>query len=128
MSGDKSANAMVQVAAHQGANWRVICLCAEWCGVCREYEAGFQALQAKFPGIHFAWLDVEDQENVLGDVDVETFPTLLIGRGAQPLFFGALLPQVKVLERLLTALLDAPPAASTVSPEAVPLWQRITGQ
>lgn len=125
---DKPSDTMQPVTAQDGAPWRVVCLCAAWCGVCRQYESEFLAIQAKFPQIRFSWVDVEDQEKIMGDVDVETFPTLLIGQGAQPLFFGPVLPQVKVLERLLTSLLQAPQEASCMPSEAVPLWQRIAAQ
>lgn len=125
---DKPSDTMQHVTAHDSATWQVVCLCAAWCGVCRQYESEFLAIQAAFPQIRFVWVDVEDQEEIMGDVDVETFPTLLIGQGAEPLFFGPVLPQVKVLERLLASLLQAPQKASSMSPEAVPLWQRITAQ
>lgn len=106
----------------------VVCLCAAWCGVCRQYEVKFNAVQAQFPHIQFAWLDVEDQECVLGDIDVETFPTLLVGSKSGPMFLGPLLPQIKVLERLLLALQAAPQAASTLPLEAKPLWGRVVAQ
>ncbi len=125
---DKPSDTMQHVTAHDSATWQVVCLCAAWCGVCRQYEPEFLAIQAAFPQIRFVWVDVEDQEEIMGDVDVETFPTLLIGRGPEPLFFGPVLPQVKVLERLLASLLQAPQKASSMPPEAVPLWQRITAQ
>lgn len=127
MSSDKPAEAVLQVAP-SGATWSVVCLCAAWCGVCREYAPAFQALRAKFPQVRFDWVDVEDQEDVVGDVDVETFPTLLIGCGEQAMFLGPLLPQAKVLERLLLSLLDGQPASSTLPPEAAGLWQRIAAQ
>lgn len=103
----------------------VVCLCAAWCGVCRQYEPAFWALRSKFPQVRFDWVDVEDQEELVGDIDVETFPTLLIGRSQQALFLGPLLPQIKVLERLISAALDGAPCASVVSEDAHALWQRI---
>ncbi|GAD21933.1 thioredoxin family protein [Acidovorax sp. MR-S7] len=82
----------------------VICLCAQWCDVCRQYRAGFEALAREWPGARFLWVDVEDEEGVVGDVDVETFPTLLIGDGRGVRFLGPLLPQAGVLGRLLQGL------------------------
>jgi thiol-disulfide isomerase/thioredoxin len=95
--------------------------------VCRQYEPQFQALSKKFPQVRFGWVDVEDQEALVGDVDVETFPTLLIGHGDHAMFLGPLLPQVKVLERLLQSLMDGQPASSLLPVEANALWQRIAG-
>ena len=126
MSGDGALMGEVQVASD--AAWAVVCLCAAWCGVCRQYEPEFQALQSKFPQVRFAWLDVEDQEAVMGDVDVETFPTLLIGNAQGAKFLGPLLPQIKVLERLLASFLEGQPASAGVSAEAQALWQRAAAQ
>lgn len=106
-------------------DWWVVCLCAGWCGVCREYRAGFDALAQRWPGVRVVWLDVEDREDLVEDVDVETFPTLLIGRGEQAYFLGPLLPQHHVLERLVGSYLEGAPAAATLPVEAAPLFQRI---
>ena len=94
--------------------WWVICLCAAWCGVCREYRALFDALAARHPEVMFRWVDVEDQEDLVGDLEVETFPTLLVGEGAEPRFLGPLAPHAAVLERLLASLQEetAPRAAA----------------
>lgn len=86
--------------------WRVVCLCAEWCGVCRDYQRAFEMLAEDHPGVQFQWVDVEDDEAFVGDVDVETFPTLLIAQGQQARFFGPLLPQSGVLDRLLRSLAE----------------------
>lgn len=86
--------------------WWVVCLCAQWCGTCREYESVFDALGASWPQVRFVWVDVEDEEDVVGDLDVETFPTVLIADGRGARFFGPLLPQAQVLQRLLQSLQD----------------------
>jgi thiol-disulfide isomerase/thioredoxin len=50
----------------------VACLCAEWCGSCRDYRATFDALSAQFSGqADFAWIDIEDESDALGDPDIE---------------------------------------------------------
>ena len=89
-----------------GANpsWWVVCLCAQWCGVCREYRSAFEALARGWPQVRFEWVDVEDEEDVVGDADVETFPTILIADGAAVRFLGAMLPQTRVLARMLQSL------------------------
>ena len=92
--------------------WWVICLCAEWCGVCREWRSIFNEAAAAHPGLHFAWIDIEDEAQAMGDVDVETFPTLLIAHGESPRFFGPVQPSLAQLSRLLASLAEAaaPPA------------------
>lgn len=78
----------------------VVCLCAAWCGTCRDYEAVFARAAADAgASARFAWVDVEDEADALGDLDIETFPTLLIARGADLLFLGPLTPQAGVLLR-----------------------------
>jgi len=60
----------------------VICLCAAWCGTCRAFEPGFRQAALAHPGLAFRWLDVEDEADALGDLDIETFPSLVIGAAA----------------------------------------------
>jgi thioredoxin 1 len=105
-----------------GSSWWVVCLCADWCGTCREYRALFDALAAAHPEARFEWVDVEDDEAIAGDLDVETFPTLLIADGRQARFLGPLLPQAAVLERLLASLRDGQGAATA---DAQALFRRI---
>ncbi len=81
----------------------IACLCAEWCGACREYRAVFEA-QADAAGSseRYVWIDIEDHAEVPGDFDIETFPTLLIGDAAgRVLFFGAVTPHAQTLARLV---------------------------
>lgn len=88
---------------HPGVRW-VICLCADWCGLCRDYGNVFAQMAARYPASRFVWLDIEDQAELVGDMEVETFPTLLIAdaRGLQ--FMGPLLPHAETLSRLLDSL------------------------
>jgi len=79
----------------------VACLCAEWCGVCRDYTQTFRDMEARFPQARFLWIDVEDEADLLHPLDVDDFPTILVARGAQPLFFGPITPQLATLERLV---------------------------
>jgi hypothetical protein len=57
-------------------------------------------LRAEFPALRFSWVDVEDQADVVDPVDINDFPTLLITRDQQPIFFGVLRPQADALRRL----------------------------
>lgn len=102
--------ALVRALRPQEA-WLVACLCAAWCRTCDEYRATFESLAARHPGWAFAWVDIEDEADLIGDHDVEDFPTLLVQRGEQVLFLGALTPQPAVAQRMLQSLSEVPPAA-----------------
>ena len=90
----------------EAAPW-VICLCADWCGLCRDYRAVLQQVAARYPDSQFAWLDIEDQAELVGDMDIETFPTLLVADEDGVLFLGTLTPHVETLSRLLASLMDS---------------------
>lgn len=79
----------------------VVCLCAAWCGTCREYEALFAALQQGAPGHRYRWIDIEDEADLVGDIDVETFPTLMVAWQGRVLFAGPVLPRLGDAQRLL---------------------------
>ena len=117
-----------------GDAFLVVCLCAQWCGTCRDYRAGFDALADSLadsladerPAFHFRWLDIEDEADALGELDIENFPTLLIRRGPQVLFFGVLMPHLAHLRRLLESLAEQTPAQSLVHAQSTPehrAWQ-----
>lgn len=86
--------------------WVVACLCAAWCDTCRSYRDGFEQLAAAHPDKRFVWIDIEDQADLVGDIDVDNFPTLLIQRGDAVAFFGTVLPDAKLAERLIQAQAD----------------------
>ena len=92
----------------------VACLCAEWCGACREYRPLFEQVARSHPQLRFAWVDIEDHAEIADDFDVETFPTLLIAGADGTRFLGPLLPHAETLARLLDALQPAQPAQPPV--------------
>ena len=93
-------------AGPQSGRFVVICLCAEWCGTCRDYRPGFEALAGQFADVDFRWLDIEDEADELGDLDVENFPTVFIRRGESILFYGTLLPHLSTLRRLIETFVE----------------------
>ena len=92
----------------------VVCLCAEWCGACRDYRPLFEQVARAHPALRFAWVDVEDHADLADDFDVETFPTILVAGAEGTRFLGPMLPHVQTLARMLTALPQAQPLAGEV--------------
>ncbi|MGS0740578.1 thioredoxin family protein [Glaciimonas sp. GG7] len=84
-------------------SWVVACLCAAWCGSCREYQANFKALAERHPEARFVWIDIEDQADLMDDLDVDNFPTLLIQRGKIVTFLGPVELDLRLAERLFLA-------------------------
>jgi thiol-disulfide isomerase/thioredoxin len=80
----------------------VACLCAAWCRTCDDYRGTFDALAREFAAqTRFVWVDIEDDEEALGTVDVADFPTLLIARGEEIRFFGPVTPHVQAARQLV---------------------------
>jgi thioredoxin 1 len=115
------------VRAFADERWVVACLCAAWCGTCTEYQAVFKQLAARHPDQCFVWIDIEDQADVVGDLDVENFPTLLIQHRDAVAFFGTVTPDLQQADRLLQAQLaqsDAELAALAHGSAERRQWQR----
>jgi thiol-disulfide isomerase/thioredoxin len=117
--------ALPHAAATAPAPLRVICLCADWCGVCREWTGIFEELMARHPHVLFDWVDVEDEADAMGDVDIETFPTLLVAQGSRARFFGPVQPSAAQVTRLLESLLADPAQGRDAGPEAGALLDRL---
>jgi thioredoxin-like negative regulator of GroEL len=80
----------------------VTCLCAEWCSSCRGYREVFEAAARAADGrARFAWIDIEDHPEVMGETEVETFPTLLIAEDGHVAFFGPVTPHAATLSGLV---------------------------
>jgi len=113
-------------AALAGDRWIVACLCAAWCGTCESYRASFEDVASRHPDKLFLWIDIEDQADVVGDLDVENFPTLLIQHHELVAFFGTMLPDPALAHRLVqaqTELSDSELAELALNSEERARWQ-----
>jgi thioredoxin-like negative regulator of GroEL len=102
------------------------CLCAAWCRTCDAYQPVLQQVAAEFtaslPQLSVRWIDIEDEADLVGDCDIETFPTLAILDAEGVRFFGTVTPHAETLARLLRVhLSDASGAYQTVPPEVAAL-------
>ena len=121
---DNRAEIAAQLA---GPRWIVACLCAQWCGTCTTYRATFEELAARHPDKLFVWVDIEDQAEVVGELDIENFPTLLIQQNDNVAFFGTVLPDGGLAHRMVQAqqaLSAQELAALSSSTEERRNWQR----
>lgn len=100
----------------------VICLCAAWCSSCKEYMAAFANLAPTCPDYQFIWLDIEDHADLVDEIDIANFPTILILRGTTPLFLGEMRPDTAILRRLLDSLANT---TSTTPAMTFDLYQQL---
>lgn len=91
----------------------IACLCAAWCRTCESYQQVFEAACAELPqdGVRTHWIDIEDEAELVGELDIETFPTLLVADESGVRFAGPLTPQPETLRRVLRAHLTDPTPA-----------------
>jgi hypothetical protein len=104
------------------------CLCAAWCRLCDEYALVIDTVRQdpawSALDLRWHWIDIEDEADLVGDFDVETFPTWVIADARGVRFAGALEPQPDTLRRLLRAtLLEPGPAVAT--PEVAAFAERL---
>jgi thiol-disulfide isomerase/thioredoxin len=105
----------------------VACLCADWCDTCKAYQGKFAELSAQHPEQRFVWIDIEDNANLVGDLDISNFPTLLIQHQDTVAFFGTVLPDARQADRLLRAQMEKSLEeliAESRSSEEKQSWQR----
>ena len=100
-----------------GPAFEIACLCAAWCRLCDDYvpvlRQGMAELQATGVPLRWHWIDIEDEAELLGELDIETFPTLVVADASAVRFAGPLTPQPETLRRLLRAtVLEAADSAA----------------
>lgn len=93
---------------------QAVCLCAAWCRACEAYAPLFAGIA---PPWRARWVDVEDAAALVGDVDIETFPTLLLFDEEAIRFAGAVRPDAATLQALLRAA-EQGPAIAVAAPLA----------
>lgn len=105
------------------ATVHIACLCAAWCRTCDAYAAVFErVIDDLDPGrerIRLHWIDIEDEDELVGDLDIETFPTIVVADAQHVRFAGPVTPEAETLSRLLRAHLE--PAGATRPPSWPPV-------
>lgn len=82
----------------------VIALCAAWCNTCAEFRSAFDSIATRRPEVVWVWMDVEDDAELCGDIDVQNFPTIVAFRGERILHYGVTAPLGGVVARLVEEL------------------------
>jgi thiol-disulfide isomerase/thioredoxin len=84
----------------------IACFCAAWCRTCDDYVRVFEMLKQRYAqDADVVWVDIEDQADLIDDVDVENFPTLLISDAQQVYFWGTVLPHANTATQLVGRVL-----------------------
>lgn len=86
--------------------------------IAAELAASGVALRAR-------WIDIEDEADLVDDLDIETFPTVVVYDARQLHFAGPLTPQPETLRRLLASLVDSAGTAAGANPAFEALVQRL---
>jgi thioredoxin-like negative regulator of GroEL len=101
----------------------ILCLCAQWCVICREFEPQFRHLRDAQPEHHWRWIDIEDHDAVLSDLDIQNFPTIVILDGAGEMCFaGTIEPRMDMLQRLVRSAQDG---QLRLTPTEAAHWQAV---
>ena len=83
---------------------KILVVCADWCSVCRDYRATL----TDFPEFDINWIDINDFESLTEEIEIETFPTVIIFHELDVLFFGPVEPNKNSLISLLSAVKTTP--------------------
>lgn len=105
------------------ATIHIACLCAAWCRLCDDYSPVFEQVMGELAStvqVHRHWIDIEDEAELVGDFDVETFPTIVIADARHVRFAGTLTPQADTLRRLLRATVQEAAAGAR--------WSQVASQ
>jgi thioredoxin 1 len=99
-----AGNSLAGRTAGIAMSLNIICLCAEWCGTCSDFRSAFTRM-AQQDGTHrFLWLDIEEHEELLDDIEIQEFPTIVIANDqGQVCFSGPMIPRLETLQRLCIA-------------------------
>ncbi len=107
----------------------VACRCDAWCrlseGDAPVFGQALQPLRTQHPGLRVHWIDIADEIEMLGDLNVETFLIIVVADDRQIRLTGPLTPQPETLRRGLRAALAEPHARSSPPREVQPFSRRL---
>lgn len=74
---------------------------ASWCGPCRSFAPTFEAASEKHPGIVFAKVDTESQQEIAAAFSIRSIPTLMMFRDQIVLYAEAGALPASALDQLI---------------------------
>ena len=77
---------------------------AEWCGPCRMFGPIFEEASTLHPDVRFAKVDTEAEQQLAGEANISSIPTLMAFRDGVLLFNQAGALPADALEQLIAAL------------------------
>ena len=77
---------------------------AEWCSPCKRFGPVFDAASDKHPGITFAKLDTENNQDIAAALEITSIPTLMVVKGGMLLYREAGALNAAQLEGLITEI------------------------
>jgi thioredoxin len=66
--------------AIENNNTVIVDFWAPWCGPCRSFAPTFEQTATENPGITFVKVNTEDQQELAGQFDIRSIPTLMVFR------------------------------------------------
>jgi len=75
---------------------------AEWCGPCKRFGPIFEAASEKHPGLTFAKVDTEENQDIAGALEITSIPTLMVVKGGMLLYREAGALNAAQLDGLIT--------------------------
>lgn len=101
------------------------CLCAEWCVICREFKPTFLNLRSVHPKHQWRWIEIEDHDEELSDIELQGFPSIVIASSTgQWCFAGTIEPRIDTLLRIVRSSMSG--AMRLTATEAKD-WQMLQG-
>lgn len=92
------------MATVMGQGITIVDFWAEWCGPCRMFGPIFEEASTLHPDIRFAKVDTEAEQQLAGEANISSIPTLMAFRDGVLLFNQAGALPADALEQLIAAL------------------------
>lgn len=77
----------------------LVIFCAAWCGVCRDLNKTWLTQPGNLD-MQMHWVDIDDYADQLEKIEFENFPYIATFKNKNLSFFGTVLPNITVIEKI----------------------------